>query len=78
MEERIRAPLSIAEAAGVIGCTPRTVWNMLRDGRLAHAGRGAPRRWRSKPIVLVDGDTITWQLAARQAAARRRRRRDRG
>lgn len=73
-----RSARSIAEAAAAIGCTPRTVWNMLRDGRLARAGRGAPRRRRSKPIVLVDGETIAWTIAARAAAARRRRRRDRG
>jgi hypothetical protein len=68
---------SIDDAAAAIGCTRRTVWNMLRDGRLARAGLGAPRRRRSKPIVLVDPDTIAWAIAARRGHARERRRRDR-
>lgn len=53
--------MTIDQAARTIGCTRRTVFNMLADGRLVKAGL-APKRGRGNRRVLISDETVRWAV----------------
>lgn len=69
--------MTIDQAARTIGCTRRTVFNMLADGRLVKAGL-APKRGRGNRRVLISDETVRWaaethaRLLAREHQHQRR------